>query len=58
MSKRGIGEILEDIIDSIERITAYVENMSYDEFTADLKTQDVVIRNIEIIRRSSKTTPI
>ncbi|WP_367356375.1 DUF86 domain-containing protein [Mesotoga sp.] len=57
MSKRGIGEILEDIIDSIERITAYVENMSYDEFTADLKTQDAVIRNIEIIGEAAKQLP-
>ena len=57
MSRREIAEILEDIVDSIERITAYVDNMSYDEFMADLKTQDAVIRNIEIIGEAAKQLP-
>ena len=57
MSRREIAEILEDIVDSIERITAYVDNMSYDEFTADLKTQDAVVRNIEIIGEAAKQLP-
>jgi uncharacterized protein with HEPN domain len=54
MSRREIAEILEDIVDSIERFTAYVDNMSYDEFMADLKTQDAVIRNIEIIGEAAR----
>ena len=57
MSRREIAEILEDIVDSIERFTAYVDNMSYDEFMADLKTQDAVIRNIEIIGEAAKQLP-
>ncbi len=31
--------------------------MSYDEFMADLKTQDAVIRNIEIIGEAAKQLP-
>ena len=57
MSKREISGILEDMIDSINRIAAYVRNMSYDEFMADLKTQDAVIRNIEIIGEAAKQLP-
>lgn len=57
MSKRETTEILEDIVESIERITAYADNMSYDEFMADLKTQDAVIRNIEIIGEAVKQLP-
>jgi len=57
MSKRETTEILEDIVDSIDRITAYADNMSYDEFMADLKTQDAVIRNIEIIGEAAKQLP-
>ncbi len=57
MSRREIAEILEDIVDSIERITAYADNTSYDEFMADLKTQDAVIRNIEIIGEAAKQLP-
>jgi len=45
------------MIDSINRIAAYVRNMSYDEFMADLKTQDAVIRNIEIIGEAAKQLP-
>ncbi|HPM95208.1 MAG TPA: DUF86 domain-containing protein [Mesotoga sp.] len=45
------------MIDSINRIAAYVRNMSYDEFMADFKTQDAVIRNIEIIGEAAKQLP-
>jgi len=34
-----------------------VRDMSYDEFMADLKTQDAVIRNIEIIGEAAKKLP-
>ena len=57
MSKREIRAILEDIIDCIERIAIYVGNMSYDEFMADSKTQDAVIRNLEIIGEAVKQLP-
>ncbi|WP_257211905.1 HepT-like ribonuclease domain-containing protein [Mesotoga sp. H07.pep.5.3] len=57
MSKRETTEILEDIVESIKRITAYADNMSYDEFMADLKTQDAVIRNIEITGEAAKQLP-
>jgi len=57
MSKREIRAILENTIDCIERIAIYVGNMSYDEFMADSKTQDAVIRNLEIIGEAVKQLP-
>ena len=40
---------LDDILESISRIRAYVQNMKESDFAADQKTQDAVIRNLEII---------
>lgn len=49
MSVRTDKEFLLDILDSIERFEEYCSNMSYAEFLKDLKTQDAVVRNIEVI---------
>lgn len=45
MSNRGDPERLADIREAIDRIAAYVGEMSYEEFVLDIKTQDAVIRN-------------
>jgi uncharacterized protein with HEPN domain len=44
-----------DILDAIDRITSYVEGMSYGDFLADRKTQDAVTRNIEIIGEAARS---
>ncbi|HID27893.1 MAG TPA: DUF86 domain-containing protein [Methanosarcinales archaeon] len=49
MSKRGDIEFLKDINEAIKRIEAYTDRMDYDDFLNDIKTQDAVVRNIEII---------
>lgn len=54
MSKRLDPQLLNDIVDSISRIESYISQMSYESFKADLKTQDAVIRNLEIIGEASK----
>lgn len=38
-----------DILDSIARIEQYVSGLAFDQFTADQKTVDAVVRNLEII---------
>lgn len=40
---------LKDILEAAHRIAAYVDQMQYESFLDDLKTQDAVIRNLEII---------
>ena len=40
---------LDDILESIGRIKEYVQDMEESDFGEDLKTQDAVIRNLEII---------
>jgi uncharacterized protein with HEPN domain len=39
----------EDILDAIVRIQSYTEGLTVDVFLTDQKTQDAVIRNLEII---------
>jgi uncharacterized protein with HEPN domain len=54
MSKRTDQEFLSDIRESLQPITAYVGGMTYETFTADSKTQDAVIRNLEILGEATK----
>jgi uncharacterized protein with HEPN domain len=52
MSKKDVLRIpdyLEHIVEAIERIHRYVEDMSEVNFLDDEKTQDAVVRNFEII---------
>lgn len=41
--------MLQQIVQFIERIEQYVSGMSFEEFSKDYKSQDAVIRNIEIV---------
>jgi uncharacterized protein with HEPN domain len=48
---------LEDIIESIEKIQEYSAAMSFDQFCADRKTQDAVVRNLEVIGGTARNLP-
>jgi uncharacterized protein with HEPN domain len=54
MSRRTDQEFLSDIREALQRITAYVAGMTYAAFVADSKTQDAVIRNLEILGEATK----
>jgi hypothetical protein len=60
MSKRGKEDpqfFIEDIFISIERIRSYTSGMTREEFGRDSKTQDAVIRNLEILGEAAKNIP-
>lgn len=57
MSKREPELLVEDIIDSAEKILEYTHNLSFEEFTKDGKTIDAVIRNFEIIGEAANWLP-
>lgn len=57
MSKREANLLIEDIIDSAQKILDYTSNMSFDEFLKDAKTIDAVIRNFEIIGEAANRLP-
>ena len=57
MSEREPKLLLQDILHSAQKIIAYTENITYEEFIADSKTIDAVIRNYEIIGEASNRLP-
>ena len=48
---------LEDILEAIRKIRDYTDGLSLEAFTADSKTFDAVIRNLEIIGEAVKQIP-
>lgn len=54
MSKRSDSDLVSDIKESIIRIEEYVKKIDYKEFLRDKKTQDAVVRNLEIIGEAAK----
>jgi len=54
MSKREDIAVIQDIKESIRRIISYTSQMECKDFLQDSKTQDAVIRNIEILREATK----
>ena len=54
MSKRSDQEFLSDMQEAIKRIESYTNDMDYAKFMKDIKTQDAVVRNLEIIGEAVK----
>jgi uncharacterized protein with HEPN domain len=54
MSKRKDTAIIQDIKESLNRIISYTSKMEYKVFVQDYKTQDAVVRNIEILGEAAK----
>ncbi|MDL1969008.1 MAG: DUF86 domain-containing protein [Deltaproteobacteria bacterium] len=54
MSERKDKDFLSHINEAVRRTVLYVEKMTYEQFLEDIKTQDAVIRNIEIIGEATK----
>jgi len=57
MSNRSNQAFLKDILEACDRARSYTDNMSYEHSLADTRTQDAVIRNIEIIGEAVKQLP-
>ena len=48
---------LDDIIEAVRRIKQFTNNMDFEDFKVDIKTQDAVVRNLEIIGEASSRLP-
>jgi len=57
MSNRPIDLLLSDILESIDRVSQYIEGLSYDAFSNDQKSIDAVVRNLEIIGEAANRLP-
>lgn len=55
--KKIIEIYLEDILNSIKKIEAFLKDMTFEIFIQDIKTQDVVIRNFEVIGEAANRLP-
>ena len=54
MSERSDLNFIGDCREAILRIDAYVEGLTYEGFSDDTKTQDAVVRNLEILGEAAK----
>jgi uncharacterized protein with HEPN domain len=50
-------QLLDDIVDSAERIEKYTAGVEFEEFTKDTMRMDAVIRNFEVIGEAIKNLP-
>ena len=57
MKNRIYLDYVEDIIDSIRDIESFIKGMTLEEFKADRKTINAVVRSIEVIGEASKKIP-
>ena len=58
MSKRRDSDYLNDIREGLHRILTYTAELTYEQFMGDIKTQDAVVRNLEIIGEATKKLSI
>ncbi len=54
MSERRNGDYLSDILEAMRRIVIYSAGLTFEQFMKDIKTQDAVVRNLEVIGEATK----
>ncbi len=54
MSERNDSDLIADILQAARRIKEYTRGMAFSGFEKDEKTQDAVVRNIEIVGEAVK----
>jgi uncharacterized protein with HEPN domain len=58
MSERQIRDSLQDMLEAAQRTLQYTENLSFEKFQEDFKTQDAVLRNLEVLGEAVKNIPV
>ena len=54
---RDVRVFLEEIVTACERIDTYTRDLTFDSFSADPRTVDAVVRNLEVIGEAVKSVP-
>jgi len=57
MSKRDWTLFLQDMLDIIGKIGQYTSGMSFHDFLQDSRTQDAVVRNLEVLGEAARRIP-
>jgi len=55
--KREYTLYLKDMLENIEKVNYFIENLTYEDFKADERTNFAVIRCLEIVGEASKSIP-
>ena len=55
--KKEFLDYIQDIIDAINNIEAFVQDVDYEHFATDTKTSFAVVRAIQIIGEAAKNVP-
>ena len=45
---------LQDMLDAAARVAGYVDGMDFEQFVADKRTLDAVVRNLEVIGEAAR----
>jgi len=57
MKNREIGDYLEDILVAIREVLYFTKDLTYEDFSADRKTINAVIRSLEVMGEAAKKIP-
>lgn len=57
MKERNVILFLSDVIEAINKIERYIDNLDYNSFEKNELVIDAVIRNLEVIGEASKNVP-
>jgi uncharacterized protein with HEPN domain len=57
MKKRDAYDYLKDILNAVDEVALFIDDLTYDEFVNDRKTLNAVVRSIEIIGEATKNIP-
>jgi uncharacterized protein with HEPN domain len=57
MSERQVRDSLQDMLEAARRILLYIESIDFEQFREDYKTQDAVLRNLEVLGEAAKNIP-
>ena len=49
---------IQDILEAIDWINQYLEGLTFEQFSTDIKTIDAVIKNFAIIGEAAKNIPL
>jgi uncharacterized protein with HEPN domain len=55
--KRDYRDYINDIFESIVDIESFIKGMTFQDFLRDKKTQNAVIRSVEVIGEAAKKIP-
>ncbi len=55
MSRRSDTDLVRDMLEAARRARDYCADLQYDDFLQDNKTQDAVVRNLEILGEAAKS---